>query len=50
MDKRQFMRCQICGERLEKVEFDSPIYCDKCIEHMEKEGVTPEEMMKEKKK
>jgi len=49
-EKRDFRRCQICGAPLGKIEFDSPLYCEKCIEEMEKNDLSPEDIMLMKKK
>ena len=35
-----FSTCEICGEPVAKLEFDSPLYCEKCIEEMEKLDLT----------
>lgn len=36
-----FEDCDICGAKVTKLEFDSPLYCDKCIAEMEKLEMTP---------
>lgn len=42
--KEQFSKCEICGSPLQKVEFDSPLYCDRCIADMERKDLSPEQL------
>ena len=41
-DLEQFKTCEICGEERGKIDYDSPLYCDKCIAEMEKLSLGPE--------
>ncbi|MCP3682490.1 MAG: hypothetical protein GY861_07345 [bacterium] len=41
MEKKDFEKCEICGKEVEKLEFDSPLYCSACIEEMEKLEISP---------
>jgi len=41
MEKKDFEKCDVCGKEMEKAEYDSPLYCEKCIAEMEKLEVSP---------
>lgn len=34
--------CEICNTQLDENKPDSPVFCDKCIEEMEKLSLSPE--------
>ncbi len=40
MEKKDFEKCELCGASLGKIQYDSPLYCDKCIEEMLVKGFT----------
>ena len=46
MEKGNVNKCEICGAGLGKIEYDSPVYCTKCIEDMESRSMTPERYAK----
>ena len=46
MGNEEVNKCEICNAGLEKVEYDSPVYCGTCIEEMEKRSMTPERYVK----
>ncbi len=41
MEKKDFEKCQICGTTLGKVQFDSPVYCEKCVAAMFRLNLSP---------
>ncbi|MBI3034658.1 hypothetical protein HYY72_05870 [Candidatus Woesearchaeota archaeon] len=41
-----FAECDICGCNVSRLDFDSPLYCDKCIEEMERLEMSPKKYMK----
>lgn len=41
-DIAKFKKCEICGSDMGKVDFDTPLYCSKCISEMEKLNMSPE--------
>lgn len=47
MKKEDFAKCEICKTPI-PVEFDSPLYCEKCIAEMEKLNLSPERYKKER--
>jgi hypothetical protein len=44
MEKEEFKKCELCGKDLKTLEYDSPLYCDKCMQEMEKKSLSPEQM------
>ncbi len=46
MHSKDFESCEICKEKVSKLEFDSPLYCEKCITEMEKLDLSPKKYMK----
>ena len=46
MNRKDFETCEICGAELGAVSDDSPLYCVKCIEEMEKLSLSPEKYKK----
>ena len=40
--REEFGYCEICGRALEDVDYDTPLYCNECIERMESMDIDPE--------
>jgi len=45
-DIEKYKKCEICSADMGKVEFDSPLYCKKCIAEMEKMSMSPAKYIK----
>ena len=45
-DVAKYKKCEICGADMGKVDFDSPLYCNKCISDMEKLSMSPKRYIK----
>lgn len=43
---KDFATCDICSAQVSKLEYDSPLYCDKCIAEMEKKDMSPKKYIK----
>ncbi len=50
MDKagiEKYKECEICGSQdMGKIDFDTPVYCRKCISEMEKLSMSPKKFIK----
>ncbi len=45
-DIQKYKKCEICGADMGKVDYDTPLYCSKCISEMEKRSMTPRQYRK----
>ncbi|MBI2574291.1 hypothetical protein HYV82_00200 [Candidatus Woesearchaeota archaeon] len=43
---KDFVACEVCDAPVSKLEYDSPLYCDKCIAEMEKRDMSPRKYRK----
>ena len=37
----KFIKCEICSNPISGVDYDTPLYCKKCISEMEKRNLSP---------
>ncbi len=45
-DIAKFKKCEICGSDMGKIDFDTPVYCIKCISDMERLSMSPKKFIK----
>ena len=45
-DIQKYKKCEICGADLGKIDYDTPLYCTKCMEDMEKRSMSPDRYKK----
>ncbi|MBI2133194.1 hypothetical protein HYU11_00780 [Candidatus Woesearchaeota archaeon] len=46
MHSKDYEACEICKGKVSKLEYDSPLYCDKCIKEMEQKDLSPKKYRK----
>ncbi len=43
---KDFENCDICSSKVAVLEYDSPLFCEKCISEMEKMDLSPKKYRK----